>query len=374
MNLMTKTKFMEKMKKLGREDVILIGDYINTKTPTTFKCLNDDCGFEWTSTPNRVITGQGCPYCHNKRIRPDKRNSAGAKRPDLLKFFVNPEDAFNIAPYSHKIVTLKCPDCENIKTSKMDTLTVLGFKCHYCIKSSISYPNRLIRSIFQQLSNEVDFLEYEWRDTWTERQRYDVYFEKDGNKYCIELQGEQHYKRGWHDKRSLEEIQEKDLFKSNMALEHGITPIVIDARKSNFQYIFSNIKESILGNLFDLEKIDTNRCQDEITSNIIKRVCDYFSNCENKSTTAISKYFGISSNTIVKYLKVGTELGWCDYSPQNKVKVLAYNVDISFAQIYPSIAECQRDLEERFSTMTFNNITRACKEGYFIQGFKFIYV
>lgn len=161
MNLMTKTKFMEKMKKLGREDVILVGDYINTKTPTTFKCLNDDCGFEWTSTPNRVITGQGYPYCHNKRIRPDKRNSAGAKRPDLLKFFVNPEDAFNIAPYSHKIVTLKCPDCENIKTSKMDTLTVLGFKCHYCIKSSISYPNRLIRSIFQQLSNKVDFLEYD---------------------------------------------------------------------------------------------------------------------------------------------------------------------------------------------------------------------
>lgn len=45
---------------LNEREIELIGDYINGKTKTTFKCV---CGNIWMSTPGNILKGQGCPSC-----------------------------------------------------------------------------------------------------------------------------------------------------------------------------------------------------------------------------------------------------------------------------------------------------------------------
>lgn len=44
-------------------NVIIVGDYINTMTPTKHKCLI--CDTEWSPYPGNVLKGHGCPVCSN---------------------------------------------------------------------------------------------------------------------------------------------------------------------------------------------------------------------------------------------------------------------------------------------------------------------
>lgn len=226
-----------------------------------------------------------------------------------------------------------------------------------------------------QLKNLLDYLEYEWSSAWTERFRYDVYFEKDERKYVIEMQGEQHFVGGWRNYRLLDEITTIDNKKKNLAMENNIIPIIIDARQSDFDFIFDNIKKSILGQIFDMSVINTDKCKTDITANIVKLVCDEYQN--NKKIKTLAKQFQVSGTTIRKYLKIGTKIGWCQYTPgeSSKMCVRVLDVDKNILYEYTSIAECVRRLSAIYN-MTFYgaNISRACKYGYSCQGLFFEYI
>ena len=212
----------------------------------------------------------------------------------------------------------------------------------------------------------------------TQRQRYDVYFEKNNRKYVIEMQGQQHYcAGGWQDRRTLNEIQEKDQFKQESAIEHNITPIVIDSRKSDFDFILENLKGSVLSNIFDFDVIDKQKCQNDITKNIVKQVCEQFDSDLTPSIKSLADNFCVSKPTIVKYLKMGAKIGWCDYTPgdlsETKVRVLDCNR--VFIGCYNSIADCSRELSAAYNIKFYHsNISRACKNGYSCNGLFFEYV
>lgn len=372
--LMTKQEFINQLVQKERTDVILLGDYINMATSTLFGCTKEGCKHEWLARPNRITMGGGCPVCTNKKLV-SNINSVAALRPDLIKYFANPDDAHNIMPGSHKKVSLRCPDCGAKRNMIMYDLSLQGFSCIEC-SAYISYPNRLIRSIMNQFKSKIDYLEYEWSAKWSNRQRYDVYFEIHNQKYVIEMQGSQHFIVGWGNKRSLKEIQEKDLFKKENAINHDIIPIIIDSRQSDFGFIFSNIKDSILNEIFDLDKVDVVKCQNDITSNIIKQVCKQFEDNSRIKIKDLANNFNVSKNTIVKYLKIGSKIGWCDYVPgdlcQTKVKV--FDVNKNIIGYYKSIAECTRKLSEIYNVEFISaNISRACKKGYSCNGLFFEY-
>lgn len=438
---MTKQEYIDKLSSKGRTDIVLIGEYINIKTNTLFQCANEDCKYEWYTTPasilhdnakcpkchkrknikktheefmedfkkygnpsieilgkytimankikvrckehghefemyaGNLLKGYRCPYCAHKKLLPNF-NSVAVLRPDLVQYFANESDAYNIMPGSHTIVKLKCPDCGAVKTMTMYNLSLVGFSCLEC-SANISYPNRLIRSVINQFKTEIDYLEYEWSAKWTQRQRYDVYFEKDNKKYTIEMQGSQHFSNGWGDKRSLEEIQEKDVQKQEMAINHGIIPIVIDSRQSDFDFIFDNIKKSILNEIFILNKVDINKCQNDITSNVVKQVCERFNNVPNIMIKDLANEFCVSKATIAKYLKMGVKIGWCHYVPGDlsKSKVKMFDADKNFIKQYESMAECACDLFEKYNIKIYSsNISRACQKGYICKGFYFEYV
>lgn len=51
------------------KDVILLGDYLGSNTPTLHKCLID--GYEWYASPANFLNGCGCPQCncsHGEKI------------------------------------------------------------------------------------------------------------------------------------------------------------------------------------------------------------------------------------------------------------------------------------------------------------------
>jgi hypothetical protein len=57
---LTREKVQEKIKDRGIE---LIGDYINSKTHTLFRCANNH---EWEAMPANVMHKTGCLICRNK--------------------------------------------------------------------------------------------------------------------------------------------------------------------------------------------------------------------------------------------------------------------------------------------------------------------
>ena len=82
---------------------------------------------------------------------------------------------------------------------------------------------------------------------------------------------------------------------------------------------------SRLNEIFDLSNIDWLQCEEYALKNIVKEVCDYWHehkeiNGEDITTTLLMHIFKLSTNTIRKYLKKGTKIGWCNYNPKNELK------------------------------------------------------
>ena len=54
--------FEEKLKNVN-DKILVIGEYVNSKTKIKCKCLVDGCGCEWEQRPNDLLQGIGCPRC-----------------------------------------------------------------------------------------------------------------------------------------------------------------------------------------------------------------------------------------------------------------------------------------------------------------------
>ena len=128
----TKETFNEKLKEVGRFDVILIGEYINTDTSTVFKCTK--CGHEWEASPSNILyNGYSCPICNY--IRTGLRNKVTDKDFKEKVKELNP-DIEAISEYKGREtpVTFKCSK-GHIWESKPS-----GFyenpQCPYCNEST----------------------------------------------------------------------------------------------------------------------------------------------------------------------------------------------------------------------------------------------
>lgn len=109
--------------------------------------------------------------------------------------------------------------------------------------------------------------------------------------------------------------------KKELAKENGIEHyVVIDCRYSELEWIKNSILNSKLVDMLNLSKIDWLKCEEFALKNIVREVCDYWNNKEEWETTttiAENNEWGIRSViTVIKYLKKGTILGWCNYNPK----------------------------------------------------------
>ena len=241
-------------------------------------------------------------------------NNIAASNPWMIPYYVDKN-----FPYNHTFATkfksiMKCPYCGREKEHSSYSL----YRYHHipCVcLDKMSYPEKLFYCFLEEIG--IDF-EYQFSPKWgkivyknkLKTVRYDFLLP---NNLIIETDG------GWHIKdnnlsgQSKEESATIDSLKDEVAKKYGYKVIRIKCYESDFNYIKNEIINNLDG-VLDISKADWEKIRKNSYSNLLKKVCDY-KKCNPELTTfQIGKIFHLSNVTVLKYLKIGTEIGWCEYN------------------------------------------------------------
>ena len=349
----SKIKIIEKIR-------ILYGKY--SYKGYKYRCLN--CGNIDEISEANLSYGRGCNVCCVPSRKVLKGfNDLWTIHPEIAKLLKNPERGYEISFGSGKSEIFICPECSYEKEYKIDSIVNKKFSCHKC-GDGLSYPNKFAFNLLEQL--KLDF-ESEYSPDWIKPKRYDFYFEFDNKGYIFEMDGglghgNENNLNG-KTKKERKETKKKDNHKDKLAKEHDIEVIRIKCLKSDLEYIKENILHSRLSELFDLSNIDWLKCHEYACKSLVKVVCDFWNN-EIKNTFKIGKIMKKSKTTIIKYLKQGAKLGWCDYNSKqetinngknnggkNKKKVICINTK----QIFNSTKDAND-----FIGLKWNGVTACC--------------
>lgn len=307
------------------KDIEVLGLYENSKTKIDVRCKN--CYEVWSSTPDRLLRGSGCPVCtKNKRIVTTGVNDIATTHPQLVKYFKNPKDAKTHSYGESTKILLVCPDCGSEKMMRLNTLSRYGFYCSVC-SDGISYPNKFLRALLSFLP--LNNLQFEYSPSWAGLFKYDSYFEYNGHKYIVEMDGMLgHGKRSFGSNEKDKNGLKRDIIKDTLALENNIDMIRINCDISERDYIKNNIEKSKLSTLFDLSKIDWEYCDKFAQKSIIKEICKYYNDNFIKTASELEAVFNLSNATIVKYLRIGNNFGWCNYNQDTIDEVHRKNMEV----------------------------------------------
>ncbi|NGU31161.1 hypothetical protein G6Z34_13810 [Clostridium perfringens] len=379
----THEEFIQEVKELYGNEYEILGEYKGANIKILVR--HNICGHEWEVIPSNLLRGQGCPVCSGRTTKLGVNTIWDTDR-WMVDLGVFEEDAKRYSKCSNKKITVKCPDCGREKKTK--PYVIYDNKSIFCsCGDGKSYPEKFIFNLLEQLDLEF---ETEYKSRWSNDKRYDFYMK---NKSCIiEAHGGQHYDKGFKSigGRTFKEEQANDKFKRDIALKNGIKHYVeLDCRNSNLEWIKNSILNSELNDLFDLSKVNWNKCVEFANKNIVKEVCDYWNNRKDGETTAdVGQVFKISRTSVINYLKKGAKLRWCNYNVKeeiikcgkksggyNKRKVEIFKNNQSLG-IFPSCTELERQSEELFRVKLWNSaISEVCnnkKSQY--KGFTFKYV
>lgn len=240
------------------------------------------------------IANSGCPYCSG-RIVTENFNDLWTLRPDLRKYFVYEEEAKKVTICSNKKIKVKCPICGEEKYMNIGHLTERGFSCPKC-SDGISYSEKFLYNLLKNVN--VVFKKEKTFD-WSQNKRYDFYIPK--LSCIIEVHGLQHYfYTGFS--RSLEEEQENDKLKEQLAKENGIKHyIILDCRKSEMEWVKNSILNSQLNELFDLSNINWKEIDYNSNSSLFIKFYILFK--EKIPLNKIIEQLEIHETTAYKYLR-----------------------------------------------------------------------
>ena len=236
--------------------------------------------------------------------------------PELIKYFVNPEDVKKYKYRSRQNIQLKCPECGRIKKMKLDSFSNYGFSCDYC-SDGVSYPEKVITLVLSELNIEYQkqfrFENYNYM--------YDFYLPE--YNVIIEVHGSQHYQdSSWI---TYEEEHENDIRKYDLAVLNGYEYnkkfFIIDAQESNIEYLRHSIEQcKFFFKQFDLINIDWIKIDIKAQKSLKIEICKYWNKYKNEDITIrdLVEIFGISKSTIRNYLKWGNKSGLCIYDEEKE--------------------------------------------------------
>ena len=324
------------------------------------KCLKDN--YIWNIGEYQLLKGYGCPVCSNHKVMIGV-NDMWTTAPEQAKLLANPDDGYKYTQCSDKRLDWKCPQCGYIiKNKSIGTIHRNGLSCPKC-SDGFSYPNKFIFNMLQQLG--LDF-ECEKSFTWSDKRRYDAYIT---NYNCIiEMHGVQHYKEDFklYGSRSLQEEQENDNYKEQLAKENGITNdhyIAIDCRKSEMEWIKNNILKSNLTKIFDLSNVDWDECNKYACKNLVFKIAEIYNNID-KHIDVISNICKLSKMIVRKYLKQSAELKLTDFTIEKSKQLRNQNLHIAHCskvicittnEVFDSITQAS----QKYKT-DVNNISACC--------------
>lgn len=308
-------RLKERTDREGRKSVTYLKWY-------KYRC--NKCGYDegWIEE-SKLLHRTGCSCCcRPAKILVPNINSIGVTNPELIQYFKDKDEAFKHLKGSKDKVILKCPICEQEKEEMVSTLYSVGTMGCTC-GDGFSYPEKFMMECLKQTG-----INFTWQLTgkhfsWIGRKRYDFYFELNGEKYIIETHGKQHPNTLYYSEKTFGRKDEgkNDKLKYELAISNGIKPqnyIVIDCSCSEKDFISKNILNSRLNDVLNLSNINWDNCDEVGFKNIVKQSCEMFNNGMN--TNEIMKEFNISRTTVCRYLNIGTERNWCNYTGKEEQK------------------------------------------------------
>jgi len=310
---------------LGPKDVGRGSDGFNKKKRGYwFKCLeHPEHGSELKNIGRFTNNFQGfmgsieCIQC----------NAISITHPESVKYLKNTEDSLIYSAGSNESVVIKCPDCGYEKEMVVNALISRGFACPIC-SDHFPYSEKYFANFLKQVVDQRFLIQLTKKTfKWCDKYKYDFYL--DDINGIVETHGLQHYEQTSGMWGTVEEIQANDKDKEELAKVNEIENyIVIDCRKSEMNWIKDSIMKSDLPELLNFKEsdIDWLKCHEAGCKNMVKVVCDIWHNGTH-DMLIISDILKIGTQTIMKYLKQGTELGWCYYNAkeENCTKVVCVN-------------------------------------------------
>lgn len=296
-----------------------------------YKCnvCNFDFDKDYTSKDKRYVDFWIDEYdlknhkciCCNNHIQVKGINDLATRAPWISQYFQGGvEESSNFYQNDRIKIYPICPICKTIHSRKISVSSLYqmhGFSCNKC-SDGVSYPNKYIYSLLEQA--KISF-ETEYTPKWSNNRRYDFYFDKT----IIEAHGLQHYETTYFHNISDTTVSDSinnDLYKKEIAIENGIENYIeIDCSISDSDYIRKSIVESDLLNVLGIKEkqIDWNLCNEFASSSQVREICLYYNEHPQLKTLDIAKIFKKSKPTIIKFLKRGTEIGWCQYNPKEEM-------------------------------------------------------
>lgn len=314
-----------------------------------------------------LLNGQGCSCCNsNPRIVAKEINSIYKTDPWMIPY-IGEEYAKTHTYNNGSEVEVTCPDCgktKNIYISNLYKRHSIGCICGD--KRRYSYGHKYVFNLLTQLNQEfVDNYTFNWCKFYNFFKQKEVSGEYDfvleDIKTIIEVDGEFHRKDNNMNGQTKDESKWLDNEKDRLAQEHGYNVIRIIYNDNTF-----NIKQNLIDNyelkdIFDLSKVNWNKCNEFALSNLVKIACDYKKNNPNMTTTQIGKIMNIDKQIILKYLKQGNELGWCEYDAKEEMKksgkslslnnskpIKIFNKNMDLIYMFSSAVECEKQSYKLF--------------------------
>lgn len=170
----------------------------------------------------------------------------------LRRYIKDKELAKTIGSGSSKKLEWVCDNCGTEKIATPSKVKTRGFYCSVCSKDK-SYPERLMTIILNNYGIEYEE-QKKFEDCINQKPLpFDFYIEKNGDKYCIEMHGEQHY----YDKFRTAKYnrgQENDIIKEKYCRDNNIKYVEINCSKPYLDEILDEISKSKVS--FLVEKVN----------------------------------------------------------------------------------------------------------------------
>ncbi len=263
----------------------------------------------WNQTSNLINKKQGCACCNNK-IVVEGINDIPTTDPWMIPYFPGGYDEAKKYTYgSSNQIHPKCQDCGLISNNKIAIYDIhkrKGFRCRCSDK--ISFPERFMMEILNDLS--IDFI-YQYSDCdMPNGTLYD--FMIPSLNTIIETDG------GWGHgyKGTIDRLLVDN--KKDESIKHKFKVIRINCEPSTYEHIKNSIiKNKDMNALFDLSKVNWDKCNELAQKNLKKQVCLSYS-IRKTNPKDLALLYNLSSSTIVNWLNEGNKYGWCKYSEVEK--------------------------------------------------------
>lgn len=270
------------------------------------KCLVD--GYTSVHTEHNLLKGKGCPVCAGIVVMCGV-NDINTVAPWLGDLLENKEDGYKYSIGSKTKLRFKCPYCGTLtKPTNIYNVYHTGHMvCRKC-GDNISMPEKIMYGILEKISIEF---RYQKKFDWSCGRYYDFYIPS--RNMIIETHGRQHYQDTIGSWDSLDKTHDNDIFKQQLAESNGVEQyVVIDCSISDSSILFDRCVQ-VLSEYFDTSGLEKNSIIIDSATSLCIRTGNIW-NQGNYDISLIGRILHIGTNTIRRYLKILTQVGYLNVS------------------------------------------------------------